>query len=227
MRVFPVLLATTTLALTGALGGCISVGPTTVVASEATASTETPQQINERAAVLARQPAGAYAVDSTHAGLHFSVNHWGLSQYTMRFDQVSGTLDFNPTNPTASRVDVRINPRSIHTGIAEFDAKIANDALKAEANPEIRFVSTSLSSTGATRGTMTGDLTLAGVTKPVTLDVAFNGGRPNPFAGGRAQIGFSATGTFKRSDFGVTNWSQAVGDDVTVRIEIEFLQAAG
>jgi polyisoprenoid-binding protein YceI len=228
MRIVPLLLSAAALSASFGLSGCISVGPTTVVASpDASTSAMSATEINERAATLARQPAGAYAVDSTHAGLHFSVNHWGLSQYTMRFDQVSGTLNLNPTNPTASSVDIRINPRSIHTGIAEFDAKIATDALKAEANPEIRFVSTALSSTGATRGTMTGDLTMAGVTKPVTLDVSFNGGRPNPFAAGRAQVGFSATGTFKRSDFGITNWSQAVGDDVTVRIEIEFLQAAG
>jgi polyisoprenoid-binding protein YceI len=221
MRAKTFLIAAAALALTG----CISVGPTTVVATpDAAPAGMTPEQINERAANLARQPAGRYTVDSTHAGLVFSVSHFGASQYMMRFDRISGTMDLNPANPESSSVDIRIDPKSISTGNPTFDEKIAKDALKADANPEIRFVSTDLDATGAARGTVTGNLTLAGVTKPVTLNVAYNSGGPNPFAGGRAQVGFSATGTFKRSDFGITNWSQAVGDDVTVRIEIEFLK---
>lgn len=208
------------------LAGCVSVGDTTIAAATATAAplAGTPSADPARAALLARQPAGVYEVEPTHTSLHFRLSHWGLSQYTARFDRITGTIDFNPANPTASRTDITVDPASISTGLPEFNTKLANDVFRANAGGTIRFVSTGLTATSPTTGVMTGDLTMAGATRPVTLTVAFNGGQPNPFAGGRQSVGFSARGVLKRSEWGITNWSSGVGDDVEIIVEAEFLQ---
>ncbi|GIU67844.1 YceI family protein [Candidatus Phycosocius spiralis] len=177
-----------------------------------------------KAANLAEQPAGLYVVEPTHTSVHWRLSHSGLSNYTARFDKISGSITFDPKTPTASRANIAIEATSVNTGLPEFDAKIAKDVFKAEANPLITFKSTKLVATSPTTGTMTGDLTLAGVTKPVTLNVVYNSGRINPFV--KVQnIGFSATGSFKRSDFGVNNWINfGIGDQVDLIIEAEFLK---
>ena len=190
----------------------------------AQAATTAPVNDPAKAANLAEQPAGLYVVEPTHTSVHWRLSHSGLSTYTARFDKISGSITFDPKNPTASSADIAIEAKSVNTGLPEFDAKIAKDVFKAEANPLITFKSTKLVSTSPTTGTMTGDLTLAGVTKPVTLNVVYNNGRINPFA--KVQnIGFSASGSFKRSDFGVNNWINfGIGDQVDLIIETEFLK---
>lgn len=214
------------LATVGFAAGCVSVGDTTITApaTTAVAAVGAPAANPERAALLARQPAGVYEVEPTHTSVHFRLSHWGLSQYTARFDKISGTIDFNPTNPTASSADISIEPASISTGLPEFNNKLANDIFKANAGGTIRFVSTGLTATSATTGVMTGNLTMAGATHPVTLSVQFNGGQPNPFAAGRQSIGFSARGTLQRSQWDIRNWIPNVGDEVEVIVEAEFLQ---
>lgn len=206
--------------------GCVSVGDTTITApaTAAPAAVGAPAANPELAALLARQPAGTYEVEPTHTSLHFRLSHWGLSQYTARFDGISGTLDFNPANPTASSADITVDPASISTGLPEFNNKLANDIFKASTGGTIRFVSTGLTATSATTGVMTGNLTMAGATHPVSLSVQFNGGQPNPFAAGRQSIGFSARGTLQRSQWGIRNWIPNVGDEVEVIVEAEFLQ---
>lgn len=207
--------------------GCLSVGDTTITAPPAAAvapAVGAPGADPELAALLARQPAGIYEVEPTHTSVHFRLSHWGLSQYTARFDRISGTIDFKPTNPTASNAEITIDPASISTGLPEFNNKLANDIFKANSGGTIRFVSTGLTATSATTGVMTGDLTMAGNTRPVTLSVQFNGGQPNPFAGGRQSIGFSARGTLQRSQWDIRNWIPNVGDEVEVIVEAEFLQ---
>lgn len=206
--------------------GCVSVGDTTITApaTAAPAAVGAPAANPEMAALLARQPAGTYEVEPTHTSLHFRLSHWGLSQYTARFDGISGTINFNPANPTASSADITVDPASISTGLPEFNSKLANDIFKASTGGTIRFVSTGLTATSATTGVMTGNLTMAGATHPVSLSVQFNGGQPNPFAGGRQSVGFSARGTLQRSQWGIRNWIPNVGDEVEVIVEAEFLQ---
>jgi polyisoprenoid-binding protein YceI len=177
-----------------------------------------------KVANLAAQPAGTYEVEPTHTSLHWRLSHGGLSTYTARFDKIGGTIEFNPQNPTASSANITIDANSVNTGLPNFDKEIAKEVFKAEANPTITFKSTSLTATSPITGTMTGDLTVAGVTKPVTLNVQYNTGRISPFR--RVQnVGFSATGKLKRSDWGMTNWAAfGIGDEVELIIEAEFLK---
>lgn len=171
-------------------------------------------------------PAATYQLEKPHASVIFRVKHLGLSGYTLRFTDFDATLDFDPAAPAASRVSAIINPMSVrsdHPTDAGWDGRIGRDLLKGEAFPQITFVSTGIETTGPFTGRVTGDLTLMGVTKPVTLDVIYNGGMAAAaLYQGRAAAGFSARGTFRRSDFGSTQYSQFVGDEIAVEIEAEF-----
>lgn len=173
---------------------------------------------------VAAAPEGGYVLDPAHASVNWSLSHSGLSFYTARFDDITGALDFNPNSPTESRLDVRIDPKSVSTGDAEWDETLATDGKYFDGGtyPEIRFVSTTSKTTSKTTGIVTGDLTLRGVTKPVSLDVTYNGAGKS-FGHPGATLGFSAIGTIKRSDWGMdylTNFG--IGDEVTLRIEAEF-----
>ncbi|MEP3888848.1 MAG: YceI family protein [Hellea sp.] len=172
-------------------------------------------------------PAGNYKLDPTHASVTWSLSHAGLSNYTARFDTISGALNFTPDAPQDSRVDIRIDPKSVNTGLTEFDEEIATSGnyFDADTFPEIRFVSTDINITGEAAGLITGDLTLKGVTKPVTLDVIFNGAGKS-FGNPGKTLGFSATTTFKRSDYNMGHLiAFGIGDEVTLRIETEFNEA--
>jgi polyisoprenoid-binding protein YceI len=195
--------------------------------TSATAATAAPAVADTaKAANLAAQPAGTYEIELTHTSITWRLSHGGLSTYTARFDKIGGSIEFNPTAPTTSTASITIDPTSVNTGLPTFDAEIAKSVFKAEANPVITFKSTSLTSTSATTGTMTGDLSIAGVTKPVTLNVAYNNGRMSPFSR-RQNIGFSASGKIKRSEWGMSNWINfGIGDDVDLIIEAEFLKKA-
>lgn len=173
---------------------------------------------------VAAAPEGAYVLDPAHASVNWSLSHSGLSFYTARFDQISGALDFDPDAPTASQLDIRINPKSVSTGDPEWDDTLATDGKYFDGDnyPEIRFVSTSSEQLTETTGTVTGDLTLRGVTKPVTLNVTYNGAGKS-FGHPGATLGFSAIGKMNRSDWGMdylTNFG--IGDEVILRIEAEF-----
>lgn len=173
---------------------------------------------------VAAAPEGAYVLDPAHASVNWSISHSGLSLYTARFDDISGALDFTPDAPTQSRVDIRIDPKSVSTGDIEWDETLATDGryFDADSYPEIRFVSTSAVTTSDTTGQVTGDLTLLGLTKPVTLDVTYNGAGKS-FGNPGATLGFSARGKINRSEWGMdylTNFG--IGDEVTLRIEAEF-----
>ena len=173
---------------------------------------------------VAAAPEGAYVLDPAHASVNWSLSHSGLSLYTARFDGITGALDFNPNSPTSSRLDVRIDPKSVSTGDAEWDETLATDGkyFDGDTHTEIRFVSTSATKTTENTGLVTGDLSLRGVTKPVTLDVTYNGAGKS-FGHPGATLGFSAVGKIKRSEWGMdylTNFG--IGDEVTLRIEAEF-----
>ena len=172
-------------------------------------------------------PAGNYVLDPQHTSVLFSLSHAGLSNYTGRFETISGSLDFDPSEPGNSRLDITIDPKSVSTGLKDFDAKLANDGKYFDGDqfPTIRFVSRSIQTTGPAKGIITGDLFLKGKTGPVTLDVTFNGAGKS-FGHAGKTLGFSAIGTFKRSDFDMgylTNFG--IGDDITLRIETEFNEA--
>ncbi|MBV9061560.1 MAG: polyisoprenoid-binding protein, partial [Alphaproteobacteria bacterium] len=106
----------------------------------------------------------------------------------------------------------------------ELDQTLKSSVFHTDKFPTATFVSTQSTKTGPNTGTVTGNLTIAGVTKPVTLNVTFNGGRNSPFPLQPYRIGFDATGTVKRSDFGLTHviWSGMVSDEVSLSIECEL-----
>ncbi len=177
-------------------------------------------------------PAGMYRIDPDHTSINFRVSHLGFSKYTARFTNFSGKLAFDPANPTAQTVEATIDARSVQTNYKgppkeDFDTVVETQFLHADQHPQITFKTTRVETTGPRSAKVTGDLTLNGVTRPVTLETTFNGGyAPNAMDG--ARIGFSARGAFQRSDFGITyglpapGTSMGVFDEVEVIIETEF-----
>lgn len=170
-------------------------------------------------------PAGTYVVDKTHASLIARVRHMGLADYTVRFTGFDASYSWDPKAPQTARVEATLQAASLDTGEAKFNDEFAEKFLDSKANPTITFVSTSIVQTSPGKGTMTGDLTLRGVTRPVTLDVTF-GGYASGIGGQRS--GFSARGVIKRSEFGSTfllNPPLAmVGDEVELILELEFVK---
>jgi polyisoprenoid-binding protein YceI len=201
------------------------------VAAPALATAATP-------AAPAQPPPGAYAVDMSHASLNFRLSHMGLSRYTARFTRMTATLTFDPARPEAQSVTAVIDANSLQTNYPDpaklnFDEKVAREFLDTAKFPTITFKSTKVQPTGPTTARVLGELTLHGVTKPVSLDVTYNGGYP---AGGfdpmGSRIGFSAQGVIRRSEFGISyglppaGTTMGVGDDIEVTIEAEFTQPA-
>ncbi|MEO0962087.1 MAG: YceI family protein [Pseudomonadota bacterium] len=179
-------------------------------------------------------PAGKYGLDLSHASLILGVDHLGLSTYRARFTRMDATLVIDPAEPDKAALSVTVDAASLETQFPfsepDFNAALTGpDWLNADEYPDIRYVSTDITMTGKDTAEVTGDLTLMGVTRPVVLDVTFNGGYGNkPFGDLEAVIGFSATGAFNRSEFGLTNGlppegtSMGVGDRIDVLIEAEF-----
>jgi polyisoprenoid-binding protein YceI len=169
--------------------------------------------------------AGAYRLDPDHATVLFEVDHLGFSGYIGRFNTLDATLDFDPQAPQASLLDVSVDAASVDTPSDKLDAMLRGGQMFDVAkNPLLRFRSTGITVTGATTGAVTGVLTMNGISKPVTLEVTFNGGAPSRFTG-KYTLGFAARSHLKRSDWGLTGWLPAVGDDVIVTIRAEFLKA--
>jgi polyisoprenoid-binding protein YceI len=180
--------------------------------------------------------AGEYKLDPTHASIVWKVPHMGLSNYTARFTKFDATLNFDPKDPAKNRVDVTIDPTSIRTdypyndikspfGVTEnFDQTLATGENWFEATkfPKITFKSTGVEQTGDNSARVTGDLTLKGVTKPVVMDVTFNGSYAKHPMAPIAVVGFSGVTTIKRSDFGMTYAAPQIGDDVQIMVEAEF-----
>lgn len=191
--------------------------------------------------VATEAPAGDYTLDPAHARLIFSLSHLGFSDYTALFTGLTARLAFDPDAPEAMRLEAVVEAGSIETHYPDpaydFNALLAGpDFLDAGRFPEMRFTSTSVRLTAPDSAAVSGDLTIHGVTRPVTLRVRFNGGYAgHPMDPGGARIGFSAQGTILRSDFGVgfgipaPGTTLGVGDMVAIRIEAEFINpnAAG
>ncbi len=172
---------------------------------------------------------GHYVLDPAHASVTWKIMHLGLSNYTARFAKIDSTVDLDAANPANSKLSVTIDANSVRTDFpfpekTNFDKEVGGDGrfLNGEKFPEIKFVATKITATGPKSGTVTGDLTLRGVTKPVTLDAKFNGAMKANAMMGAAKIGISAHGSIKRSDFGMTYGGQFLGDTVELLIEAEY-----
>ncbi|HSZ74224.1 MAG TPA: YceI family protein, partial [Rhizomicrobium sp.] len=169
-------------------------------------------------------PKGNYVLDPDHAQVIFTITHMGLSSFYGRLGKVTGTLAFDVAAPEQSTLDVQIDMTTIDTHVPKLDGELTDGMFNSAKFPTATFKATKIEKTGDHTGTVTGDLTIKDVTKPVTLNVTFNGGRDSPIPFQPYRIGFDATGTIKRSDFGLTNtvWSGFVSDDVTLAIEAEL-----
>ena len=174
----------------------------TLPACNTLAAAVSPQANTEREALRT----GEYTLDNLHTAVTFKIDHLGFSNYVGRFEQVEASLDFDAENPAEARLEAIIEIASLDVANDEFAETLSGSSwFDAEVHPQAIFRSTGISVTSGTTGTVTGNLTLKGVTNPVTLDVTFNGGDNDRLRGGYA-IGFSATGSFKRSDFGISRF---------------------
>ncbi|WP_245504538.1 YceI family protein [Aquabacter spiritensis] len=166
--------------------------------------------------------AGTYAADPAHTRITWSVSHLGFSTYSGLLPAVEGTLVLDEDDTDKSRVEVTVPVARAGTLDPELDAHLkTSDFFDSAKYPTATFRSTRIEAAGRT-ARITGDLTLRGVTRPVTLDVTFRRAGPRPTDKAYA-VGFDATATIKRSDFGMTAFLPLVGDAVDLRIEAEFL----
>ena len=178
---------------------------------------------------ILRAPNGTYQLETSHSQVLFSVLHIGLTDYYGRFDKLSGMLNLDANQPERSAVSVTIDTTSVDTPSARTaDELKSSSVFDIEQFPSASFRSTSLVRTGANTGRITGDLTIRNITRLVVLDVVFNGGELNPLNDTYA-IGFRATATIRRSDYGMTSavWSSLVSDDVQLIIEAMFQHQKG
>ncbi|MFW7267992.1 YceI family protein [Gluconacetobacter sp. Hr-1-5] len=166
--------------------------------------------------------AGHYAVEPGHTQVGFSVLHFGFTNYAGVFSNVSGTLELNVKNPAASSLSVTIPIASVQTTSDVLNGELKGaEWFDAGKFPDATFVSTSVKLTGGSDAVVTGNLTLHGATKPETLKVHFIGAGVNPIDK-KYTTGFEATGTIKRSDFGVSKYVPYVSDEVALRIAGAF-----
>jgi len=179
-------------------------------------------------------PAGAYRLDPSHASLLFRVDHLGFSNYTARFLSFDADLEFDPDDPASSSLTATVDASSIETDFpfpeqVDFNAQLRGEEwLDAGEHPEMTFRSKKVVMTGPNTARIEGDLTLRGVTQPMTFDAIFNGGYAGHPMDPQARIGFSAHGSLLRSDYGMTfgipepGSRMGVSDEVDVIIEAEF-----
>jgi polyisoprenoid-binding protein YceI len=195
-----------------------------------------PEAIQKPAAsVTTSAPQGMYHLDKSHASLLFRVNHLGFSRYTARFTRFDAQLDIDPKAPQNAKLTATVDVSSLETDyptpkVEDFNKVLIGETwLDAKTTPVMQFVSQKITLTSTDTADIEGLLTLKGVTKPVRLVAKFNGGYAgfSPYDP-NARIGFSASGSLNRSDFGVSygipekGSTMGVSDRVEIIIEAEF-----
>lgn len=165
---------------------------------------------------------GAYVLDKDHGKITWSVSHLGFSTYYGQITGVEAKLTVDPKAPDNSKLDVTVATDTVASLHPELDKHLKSaDFFDVAQFPTATFKATKIAVTGANTGTITGDLTLRGVTKPVTLEATFN--QAGTFPMDKAyRLGFDAKGTIKRSDFGMDAYLPMLGDEVGLLIEAEF-----
>jgi polyisoprenoid-binding protein YceI len=207
------------LAIAAAVAAC---GKQPDPAAAAAAAAEAAAAPAEAPAAEAIKPmAGTYQLDPSHTDVLVQWTHFGFSQPSAQFGISEGTLTWNADDVSKSSVQVTIPVTAIDTFVDKLDEHLkSGDFFDAAKFPTATFKSTSVAAAGPNKFTVTGDLTIKDVTKPVTLDVTLNGAGEHPMLKKQA-IGFSATATIKRTDFGVGAYAPNVSDDVQLRITTE------
>jgi polyisoprenoid-binding protein YceI len=181
----------------------------------------------------APRPAAAaperYVLDPAHMSIAFLVSHIGFARTLGMFREASGSFMFDPVVPNVSAISVSIPTASVFTNHAARDNHLQSpDFLDATNHPTITFKGTSATPTGDKTGKVMGDLTIRGVTRPVTLDVTWNRSGDYPFGDRHFAMGISARTKIKRSDFGMTYAVEGglVGDEVEIILEFEAIRRA-
>lgn len=167
--------------------------------------------------------AGQYRLDPQHASLVFKVSHLGLSTYVGRFNRFDASLDFDPAAIGSATLQASIHTASIDSNNAKLDQTLRGSSwLDSDSFPEASFHSTSVTATGSGFH-FNGHLTLHGVSRPISLHGEFLGAAVNRL-NGRYTLGFRASGSINRSDFGIDSYLAMIGDRVLLEIEAEFLR---
>jgi polyisoprenoid-binding protein YceI len=160
-----------------------------------------------------------YKLDPNHTIVLASWNHFGFSNPVANFGQVDGQLDYDPANPAASGVRVVLPLTGLNSFVPKFDEHLRSaDFFDAARYPTVVFQSTRTEAAGEGKLKVTGDLTIRDITKPVVLDVTLN---KAGIRQGRPAVGFDATTTIRRSEFGLGLYAPNVSDEVTLRISTE------
>jgi len=174
-----------------------------------------------------------YQFDKGHTQIRISWNHLGLSEQSALFREYEGSVTFDQEDVSNSAVNVTIDPASVDSGVPDFDEHLrSSDFFHVEEHPEATFETTEVVQTGPNTGRMTGDLTIKGITKPVTLDVTLNFAGDHPLAAfsdkyaGRKAAGFQATGRVLRSEFDLGRNAPLVSDWVDIEINTELFREA-
>lgn len=174
-------------------------------------------------------PAGAaladaerYVIDTKgmHALVHFKISHLGYSWVVGRFNRFEGTFDYDPANPSASKVEVSIDTASLDTNHAERDKHLrSDDFLDTGKHPQARFVSTAYSEGADGKGQLKGELTLHGVTRPVTIETRMIGAGKDPWGGFRR--GFEGSTTLVLKDYGIKKDLGPAAQSVELFLSVE------
>ena len=161
-----------------------------------------------------------YTIDHEHVSVNFSMQHSKWAKYQGTIRTIGGEIFFDRTDIAKSSVTVEMAATSVDTLDKARDSELQN-FMNVHEFPKISFVSTRAEKTGDAKGTITGNLSMAGVTKPVTLDVTFDGEGKSDWDG-RMRVGFSATGKLDTDDFGLTGISgMDIGPELDFTIEVE------
>jgi polyisoprenoid-binding protein YceI len=167
-------------------------------------------------------PVGTYYLDSKEALVRYTTIHMGLTEFWGTFPNATGTLTIDPKSVGSAKVDIKVPIMGVETTNKELNAEfISSEFFDFGKFRTAHFVSTQVVRTGPRTAKMTGDLTLHGVTKPIVLNVTFNGAGPNSFSK-VLTLGFKAEGVIKRSDFGLGKYVPIVSDETQITIGAAF-----
>jgi polyisoprenoid-binding protein YceI len=192
----------------GAAMGCVIA--TGVVAQDA--MTKNPAEVR----------AGAYTLDASHGKITWAVTHIGFSTYIGQFTGTAAKLKLDPKNPSAATLEASVDMNSVGALNEGLDKHLKGpDFFDVAKFPMATFKSTSVKTTGERTADITGDLTLHGVTKPITIQATFNQAGPFPMSKAYT-VGFDGVATIKRSEFGINYGVPMVSDDVKLKFEAEF-----
>ena len=166
--------------------------------------------------------AETYVMDNHHTQVEFSWNHFGFSNPVANFDQIEGSINYDADDITKSSVEATITTASINSHVKDLDEHLSSaDFFDVAKYPTATFKSTSVKKGAADNKLLvSGDLTIHGVTKPVTIDATLNRAAPHPMSK-QPTVGFDGVLFIKRSDFGMSKYLPGVGDEVQITIQVE------